>query len=61
MEEIGACNALVYSIATKVDGSIKLVLEINPDDQEIISKLMRRFLINQKLIQVGMVGVDVEQ
>lgn len=60
MEEIGACNALVYSIATKVDGSVKLVLEINPDDQEIISKLMRRYLENKKLLQIGIVGIDAK-
>lgn len=60
MEEIGACNALLASISTKVDGSIKVTLEINPQDQEIISKLMRRFAINEKLLHIGFVGVDHE-
>ena len=58
MEEIGACNALIYSIGTKADGSVKLVLEINPEDQKVIQKLMSRFLINEKLLQVGFVGVS---
>lgn len=60
MEEIGACNALLASISTKMDGSIKITLEINPEDQEIISRLMRRFAINEKLLQVGFVGVNHE-
>jgi hypothetical protein len=58
MEEIGACEALIYSIGTKADGSVKLVLEINPSDQEIISRLMQRFLINEKMLRIGLVGVN---
>jgi hypothetical protein len=58
MEEIGACEALIYSIGTKADGSVKLVLEINPSDQEIIAKLMKRFLLNEKMLRIGLVGVN---
>lgn len=56
--EIGSCNALIASISTKIDGSIKLTLEINPEEQAIISKLLKLWSINQRLITIGMVQVD---
>jgi hypothetical protein len=58
MLEIGSCNAILSGISTKVDGSIKLTLEINPEDQAIIAKLMQRFAINEKLLQVGIVALN---
>ena len=58
MLEIGSCNAILSGISTKADGSIKVTVEINPEDQAIISKLMQRFSINEKLLQIGFVALN---
>ena len=58
MEEIGTCAAILAGISTKVDGSIKITFEVNPESQEIIAKLMRRFSRQDNLYQIGIVGVD---
>lgn len=58
MLEIGSCNAILSGISTKTDGSIKVTVEINPEDQAIISKLMQRFSINEKLLQIGFVALN---
>jgi hypothetical protein len=36
---------------------VYLTLEINPDNQEIISRLMRLYLLNERLFEVGFVGI----
>ena len=53
MIEIGSCQAILASLATKVDGSVKISFEINPDNQEIIFNLIKAFSSNQKLMQLG--------
>jgi hypothetical protein len=60
MEEIGTCNAILRGVKTLVDGSIKVELEINPEDQEIISKLIKRFSLNKRLLTVAFIGVENE-
>lgn len=55
---IGVCSAIIAGISTKVDGSIVLKLEINPDEQEIISKLLQKWALNQRLLNVGLVSVE---
>ena len=55
--EIGSCNAILAGLSTKLDGSIKIILEINPDEQEILSRLLRLFATNDKLMQVAFVQV----
>jgi hypothetical protein len=55
--EIGSCQAILSGISTKVDGSIKVTLEINPDNQEILSKLLSSFATNEKLLQVAFLKV----
>ena len=55
--EIGSCQAILSGISTKVDGSIKVTLEINPDNQEILSKLLNSFATNEKLLQVAFLKV----
>lgn len=59
-EKIGSCSAVLASISTKVDGSVKLVLDIMPQDKEILSRLMERFLIGENLYEVGIIGVKHE-
>jgi hypothetical protein len=53
MIEIGSCQAILASLSTKVDGSVKISFEINPDNQEIIFNLIKAFSTNQKLMQLG--------
>jgi hypothetical protein len=55
--EIGSCQSILKSIKTVTDGSVYLTLEINPDNQEIISRLMRLYLLNERLFEVGFVGI----
>jgi len=56
--EIGVCQAIIAGISTKVDGSVLLKLEINPQDQEIISKLLKLWTLNKRLMSVGLVSVE---
>lgn len=52
-EEIGAIEAIVSSITTLKDGSIKLSLELNPDNVQVINKLMSKYLNNERLFTIG--------
>lgn len=58
IDQIGVCQAIIAGISTKVDGSIVLKLEINPGEQEIIAKLLQKWAINQRLMNVGLVSVQ---
>lgn len=60
MEEvnaIGSFNAILRGVKTLVDGSVKVELEINPEDEKVISNLIKAYLSNKRLISVGMVSV----
>lgn len=56
--EIGSCSAILAGISTKIDGSIKVTLEINPQDQAIIAELLKRYALGKHQLQVGFVGVE---
>lgn len=58
LDTIGVTQAIIAGISTKVDGSIVLKLEINPDNQEIISKLLQKWALNERLLNVGLVSVS---
>lgn len=51
--EIGACSAILSSIRTRVDGSVTVSLEINPEEIKIINELMKAYLSDEKLLTVG--------
>jgi hypothetical protein len=51
--ELGSCQAILSGVSTKVDGSVKVTLEINPEDQTIIGKLINAYLQNERLLQVA--------
>ena len=51
---LGVCEALIKSIKTLQDGSFSITFEVNPNDQELISQLMRRYALNERLITLGM-------
>jgi hypothetical protein len=55
---IGTCNALLIGIKTMVDGSVKIEFSINPEDQDVLSKLMKLFLNDKKIVALGMVSID---
>lgn len=55
MEEIGAIQAILSSIKTAVDGSVKITFEVNPDNSDVINRLMSKFLIDQKLFTIAIV------
>jgi len=56
--ELGSCSAILAGISTKIDGSLKITIEVNPEDQALVSNLLKRYAMNKKLLQVGFVGVD---
>jgi hypothetical protein len=58
IDDIGSCNAILRGIRTLVDGSISVSFEINPEDQQIISKLLNKYSLNKKLFTLGIVAVD---
>ena len=60
IQEIGSCLASIEKISTVIDGSVRLTLDINPSDQEIISKLLKLKLLNKPLIQIGIVSMGNE-
>jgi len=55
MSEIGSIEALLVSINTMKDGSMKIAFEVNPSDVSIISRLMELYLINKRLFTLGIV------
>ena len=53
--EIGAINAILSGINTLKDGSVKITLEVNPDEQAILNKLLNSYLTNQRLFTVAFI------
>jgi hypothetical protein len=53
--EIGTIEALLSSISTLRDGSVKITFEVNPDNQSVINKLMSCYLTDKKLFTLGIV------
>jgi len=53
--ELGACQAVLSGISTRVDGSVTIKLEINPEDQDLINRLMNCYLAGMKVFTVGFV------
>lgn len=58
MEQIGAINAILSAIKTRVDGSVSITIEANPSEIEIINKLMQSYLIDKRVFTVAFVRVD---
>lgn len=53
IEEIGAIEALLSSITTLKDGSLKISFEVNPCEVATINRLMELYLIDQRLFVLG--------
>jgi hypothetical protein len=58
MEQIGAINAILSAIKTRVDGSVSITIEANPSEIEVINKLMQSYLIDKRLFTVAFIQVD---
>lgn len=56
-KEIGSISAILAGINTLKDGSIKLSFEVNPSEQEVLSRLLKAFANNEKLFQIGIIQV----
>lgn len=49
IESIGAIEALLSSITTLKDGSLKISFEVNPSEVSTINRLMELYLIDQRV------------
>jgi hypothetical protein len=58
MEQIGAINAILSAIKTRVDGSVSITIEANPSEIEVINKLLQSYLINKRVFTVAFIQVD---
>lgn len=58
MEQIGAINAILSAIKTRVDGSVSITIEANPSEIEVINRLMQSYLIDKRVFTVAFVRVD---
>jgi hypothetical protein len=54
-KELGTANAIISSITTLKDGSVKLSFEVNPEDQRLVNNLMNEYLNGEKLVTIAVV------
>jgi hypothetical protein len=59
--ELGVCNAIISGISTIKDGSVRITLEVNPEDQKLINQLMNNYLLNNRLVSVAFVLLDPDK
>ena len=59
-QEIGSINAILSGVRTKVDGSVAITFEANPQEINVVNKLMQAFLMNERLFVVAFIGVSDE-
>jgi len=59
-EPIGSISVILTGIKTKIDGSVEIKLEANPSEQIVINKLLNKYLIGEKLFEIGIVAKDEE-
>ena len=57
-KELGTANAIISSITTLKDGSVKVSIEMNPEEQKLINNLMNAYLKGDKLVAVAFVSID---
>ena len=50
--KLGVCQAIVSSISTQKDKSIKITIDVNPEDQDLVAKLMRIYLEGDQALSV---------
>jgi hypothetical protein len=58
-QEIGSIEAILSSINTLKDGSCKISFEVNPENIQVINKLMQSYLADRRLFTLGIVqGIE---
>lgn len=57
-QEVGSINAILSGVRTKVDGSVSITLEANPQEIQVINKLLQLYLIDKRLFAVAFIQVD---
>jgi len=57
-KELGTANAIISSITTLKDGSVKLSFEVNPEDQRLVNNLMNEYLKGEKLVTIAVIQCD---
>lgn len=55
IEEVGTIEALLDSIKTMKDGSCKISFEVNPENIQVVNRLLNKYLINQRLFTIAIV------
>lgn len=58
INEVGSINAILAAVRTKVDGSVSITLEANPQEIQVINKLMQLYLTDKRLFTVAFIQVD---
>lgn len=53
MIEIGSCLGIIYKISTTIDGGVRLTLDLNPDESDVIKKLFDLKMNNESEVYVG--------
>jgi hypothetical protein len=59
--EVGSCRALISKIQTTIDGGLRLTLDLNPDDEKLVSSLMALYARGNRLLQVGILSVGDDE
>lgn len=54
-QEIGTIEAILASINTLKDGSVKIAFEVNPENIQTINKLMQNYLVDRRLFTIAIV------
>lgn len=57
-KELGTANAIISSITTLKDGSVKLSFEVNPEDQRLVNNLMNEYLKGEKLVTIAVIQCE---
>jgi len=57
--EIGSTDAILASIKTRVDGSVLVSFELNPENSQVINKLMNAYLADNKLFTLGILQGEI--
>jgi len=55
--EIGSISAIIERISTKSDQSINITFNVNPDNQAVVSELLKQFSLCNALFEIGIVQV----
>jgi hypothetical protein len=58
VKEIGTAQAILSGVATKVDGSVSVKLDILPTDQKLISNLLHLWASSDRSLTVAFIKAD---